>query len=182
MSKLQILDATFVSSDRLHIRVNMDGNHWEFASGKLGFRGSEPFSWNGKSWRVRFQAFIRTHESTTTHGLLRSAPQTVVASDHSHSYPFVHFEEHWKKKGTARSWMGHPCGQCGVSALCNLSGVLSASSDNPHGFASFYVQRGINLYLGQFFITSRAEPAMKPTAWDWSKGPKAGLPTLGKKR
>lgn len=87
-----------------------------------------------------------------------------------------------KKKGTARSWMGHPCGQCGVSALCNLSGVLSASSDNPHGFASFYVQRGINLYLGQFFITSRAEPAMKPTAWDWSKGPKAGLPTLGKKR
>lgn len=182
--KPRIVDAIITSPDCLQINVNLDRVHVQFSTGKLGFSGSDFLEWNGKPWTVRFQAFIRSGESPTTHGLLQNDHDhepTVNAPELDAQNPLAHFKEHFKKERERREagWSIHSV-SCGLSALCVLS--VAVRPNDSGGFASCYFRHGDQLYLGQFFIKERIGQSVKPTSWDWSKGAKAGLPSLGKRR
>ena len=53
---------------------------------------------------------------------------------------------------------------------------------NIGSLASFELKLNSGAYLGQFHISEVRLTMPKPMAWDHSKGAKAGLPSLGKRR
>ena len=194
IKKPEIVSATFSSSDRdrVQIEVNMSGDHWEFGTGNLGFKGSDHFEWKGKSWKVNFLATVRLVESPTTYGLLGSDHQSDV-SEADFNPPNTGYNAFAlasvleQRKRREAGWCIHKVPgdpihsvPCGVSALCELP--IAVLPKKKGGFASFYVELGNYLYLAKIAVKERSGPSAKPTSWDWSKGAKAGLPSLGKRR
>lgn len=183
----------FQNPSVLSTQVLLTGPHRQFRTGKHGYRFIDQFDWNGKSWRLRFQAFVKTKRSGTTHGMLEGGlteKPCVHISIRPASNPVLgklfaaHLKERARKEARRRE-TGWDLKRLpdGIQAIFDLNRVRVFRKKNRIGsFASCNVTIGDVLYLCQFHICERAEFLLKPTEWDWSPGPRAGIPSLGKRR
>lgn len=205
------IEITFPSGSNLEVRVLMTGPHHRFRTGKIGYLWRDQFDWNGKRWRLRFQAFV-THSlvfdgmtglplqrpvSGTTHGMLEEVRGDVVSSarivvqepakeSRGEPSPLTHMEKLIEAAREAQDWL-----EAGwkltkfpneIQGTFDLSRLKTKPSGKMYSFASCNIETEGVLYLCQFHLREQLEPLPKPTAWDWSRGARAGIPTLGKRR
>jgi hypothetical protein len=190
-------EVTLQSGLNLEVRARMTGPHHQFKSGKLGYLWRDNFDWSGKRWRLRFQAFVMKQSSGTTHGMLEENREDVVPSmaiivedpvkdSKDDSMPLTHIErlieacreaqDHLEAGWKLKKLPG------GINAVFDLNRVRQKPSGKLYSFASCNVEIEGVLYLCQFHIHEQLDPLPKPTAWDWRRGARAGIPTLGKRR
>ena len=70
----------------------------------------------------------------------------------------------------------------GVKGWFEMARIRQLPKGKLGSVASFNVVLHDVLYLGQFHLSEQTQPMEKPTAWDNSKGAKAGLLSLGKRK
>jgi len=171
----------------------MNGPHYQFKTGKLGYFWLDRFNWKGKCWRLRFQAFIKSQRTGTTHGMLEGVREETVVRvpsfelDKQHRSAFARKLEKLIKasrEAQDRLEAGWKLIKLpnGIQAVFDLSRLRTYPSGKIGSFASCNVEIDGVLYLCQFHIREQYEPLPKPTEWDWSRGARAGIPTLGKRR
>ena len=189
MSSLTFLTVTFDRHANLCICVRMTGDHHVFKTGKYGYQFREHFDWDGRSWLLRYQAFVRPDRSDTTLGVLRDvfAPDDVQVREPAHdSTPMERKVAEFaararqRQKGQGAGWHLKRVGD-GVQGWFKR-GSATPKNGKLRSFASFYVELNGSLHLGQFYLSERFPSTDKPIAWDYSKGAKAGLPSLGKRK
>ncbi len=163
-----------------------------FRSGTRGFLFRDRFDWDGRTWRIWFYAWIMTHVSVdTTLGPLdndrESTPEfsTPIPSPNSSQltgkFAKLLQEMGETKERRAAGWHLTKTEE-GLHGWFELAQMRRLPKGNRGSFASFELKLNSVAYLGQFHI-SEVRPYMpKPTAWDHSRGAKAGLPSLGKRR
>jgi hypothetical protein len=179
----------------LGVRVNMTGAHHEFRTGKQGYLFRESFDWDGRRWLVKFQAFVMPHRVDSTLGLLDDAVGTeklaFITEPDLTSAPgslrltgklkeLVHFS--MERQDKLRAGWHLRRSEVGVEGSFQLARIRPLPHGKLGSFASFNVELNGRLYLGQFHISEHKASSPRPTAWDHSRGAKAGLPSLGKRR
>lgn len=170
-----------VRDQTLDVCVSMTGPHHVFQRGRRGHQSVELFDWKGKRWRLRFQAFEKCHQTETTHGMLDHQP------DDDFGWLPSRFSQA-DRNGLAAARDQRQAGwrlekaPDGVHAVFDLTRLRTFRSGKIGSFASFNVDVDGTLYLGQFHLRQEPEPRSEPTEWDRTRGPKAGLPGLGKRR
>jgi hypothetical protein len=156
----------------------------------------DDFEWNSGRWRLRFQSWVRKPQEVDPilEPLLDVFPEDhpdcseppVLPRDLNSSLPaklgwlrrqvIVRAAVRQDKTG----W--HLKRVCdGVEGWFDLTHLPKESSEKQL-FASFDLERDGVVYRCQFHILELCWPSEKPTSWDNSRGAKAGLPTLGKRR
>ena len=186
-------ELTLRSDGNLRVRVVMTGDPRVFSSGKRGYLFRDSFDWDGRTWRIRFDAWSMTHlPADTTVGSLAYAPDDARESTREFSAPtqspnlsesMEKFAKllHEAQERRAAGWHLTKSEE-GVRGWFELAQMRPLPKGKLGSFASFGLMLNAVAYLGQFHI-SEVRPSMpRPTAWDHSKGAKAGLPTLGKRR
>jgi len=175
------LDLNFENDHILSVCVSLTGPLHTFQSNKRGYTFREHFAWDAKGWRLQFRAFIAAVETETTLGALQEKPDinTVI----SHSNPLgrvLQILRDAQERRTAGWSLHRRVG--GVQGRFDMNRVRVLPSGKIGSFASFNIAIDGTLYLGQFHLLEESASRPKPTAWDRSRGAKAGLPTLGKRR
>lgn len=187
------VEITFINVLNLQARLRMNGPHYQFKTGKLGYFWRDRFDWKGKCWRLQFLAVVKRRQTETTHGMLEEVrervprvPSGLVLDTKGVESLFGKFakwaevsrlnqerrEAGWKLRKLAS----------GIQAVFDLSKLRPLRRGKIGSSASCYVQIDGVLYWCQFLIFEQHEPLPKPTEWDWSRGARAGIPTLGKRR
>jgi hypothetical protein len=186
-------EVTFRSESNLEVRVPMAGPHHQFQTGKLGHYFIDQFDWNGKRWRLQFQAFVKGRQTETTHGMLeevRARVPRVPSGLVLDTKPVGSLGGKWGKRiesarlNQERREAGWKLTKLpdGIQAAFVLSKLRTRPSGKMYSFASCNVEIEGVLYYCQFHLREQHEPMPKPTKWDWSRGARAGIPTLGKRR
>ncbi len=150
-------------------------------------RVTDDFEWNGQRWRLRFQSWVRKpQEGSPTLDSLREIlpeddPKYLDPLPPRNGYQIVEYFilstlNHEAKKQSKSGWHLKQVGG-GVGGWFDLRRLPKESTDKKP-FASF----DFGDYRCQFHILRLPGPSEKPIAWDNSRGAKAGLPTLGKRR
>ena len=172
------LDIALNKDTDITLTVNMTGPHHVFKSGKTGYTEYQSFEWDHRRWGIRFQAFVTDKRVETTHGLLSDVIEMAPDSD-----PVTNLDSSLDRlrKRVQAGWelRRRPDG---IHAIFDHRRLRTLPSGKIGTFASFNVEVGGVLYFGQLRVTEMPEPMTAPTERDWSKGAKAGLPTLGKRR
>jgi hypothetical protein len=180
-----LLDAKINKHRKLEVEVPLDGPLHVFKTGRRGHTGREYFDFDGRRWLLRFRAFETNRNSETTHGQLveRAAAVSIPGSITCATDPLDALLEKARIAAERREggWVLRKT-KTGVQATFDLSRVRLLPSRKIGSFASFNIDVNGTRYLGQFHITEQERPTSKPTERDWSRGPKAGLPSLGKRR
>jgi hypothetical protein len=168
--------------DHLDVRASLIGSHVTFKSGKSGHRDRELFHWKGRRWSVRLQAFVMQRETETTHGMLAegSVERVRPAISEPDASPIWRAMMEVDQRREA-GWQLRKL-PTGVRAVFDLGKLRTLPSGKTGRFSSFNVEINGVLYLGQFHLVEQPEPMARPTEWDRSRGAKAGLPSLGKRR
>jgi hypothetical protein len=177
------LDITFDRNGNLHVRVRMTGNQRTFASGNRGYSFRERFDWDARSWRLNLSAVVKESETETTLGLLTDVPY----EDNPSSVPGASKLEELVRRSElrrierARGWHLARVAD-GVEGWFELSKIYELPQAKMGSFASFYLELNGILYYGAFNLSEYAPRQGRPTTWDHSKGARAGIPSLGKRR
>jgi hypothetical protein len=163
-----------------------------FSSGKRGFLFRDRFDWDGRTWGIRFDAWIMTHVSVdTTLGALAAArdydrestPEfSTPAPSPNSSQQREKFAKLLQMQETRAAGWHLTKSEEGVQGWFELARMRELPKGNVGSFASFELNLNSVVYLGQFHISEVRHYMPKPTAWDHSRGAKAGLPSLGKRR
>jgi hypothetical protein len=141
------------------------------------------FELDGKTWRVWFQSWIRRPQEPdpTLPTLLEVFPEDHPDYKNLTLSPrrIEHLYRAYKRQLNT-GWHLKRVGD-GIEGWFDLF-HLPKESSHKNPFASFDIARDGTVHRCQFHISRRRPPREKPTEWDHSTGPKAGLPTLGKRR
>jgi hypothetical protein len=189
MGSMSPLEITFDRAGDLHVRVDLTGTIHVFSSGKRGYTFRDSFDFSGGRWLLRFQAFETQQKNVTTLGLLSDVldpKQSVVpgSSDlqtRPRSGPFSLAQLRARREQLKAGW--HLArAENRVMGWFEMARVHELPKGKMGSSASFNVELNGVLYLGQFNLSQQPQPIARPTAWDNTKGAKAGLPTLGKWR
>ena len=162
--------------------------------GNRVYHVTDEFECNGKRWRLRFQSWVRKPQQGDARlpSLLDVFPE-----DHPNykeptpppqgsslrakvAWMGIRALHRAAKKQRETGWHLKLAGG-GVEGWFDLAKLPKESSEKCP-YASFQLERDGTAYWCQFHILERPWPREKPTAWDHSRGAKAGLPTLGKRR
>jgi hypothetical protein len=179
-----------VERANLNLRVRMIGEHHIFSTGKLGYSfPDEFFDWDGHRWLLTFRAWMNpTSPTLTLESLLDVFPEEHPAFQRSTMPGGLDQIETWTINHAARkqSESGWHLKRVedGIQGRFELAKIhpLRKGKGKIGSFASFTVRLNGAAYEGQFHLSEQPSPMAKPTAWDSSRGAKAGLPTLGKRR
>jgi hypothetical protein len=138
---------------------------------------------------VRFETALTSVGAGGCSGLLSDVPNPrqplVPGSSESktrpHSGPFSLAQLRARREQLKAGW--HLArAENGVMGWFEMARVHELPKGKMGSSASFNVELNGVLYLGQFNLSQQPQPIARPTAWDNTKGAKAGLPTLGKRR
>jgi hypothetical protein len=183
-----VLQTLLVTPDLSRNRVNLQVV-------RIGSFGSDAFEWNGKRWRVRFQSWPRKpqevdprlylwdvfpedHPDFQQGGSPLWKPTMSLEEKIASMEAFEITREAIRQNGTG--WHLRLSGD-GVEGWFDLAKLPKEPSDKKP-FASFDLKRDGTAHRCQLHLGEWPWPADRPTAWDNSRGARAGLPSLGKRR
>lgn len=169
----------------LHVQVQMaKPNHISKRSGRPGYFERRQFPWRGQDWTLRFQAAPQDSQPDTTHGMIEEgAAGTAACAVTGGAFPHL-LEGLMESAERERRYTGWRIEKLssGVRGSFDPSRLRTLPKGKTGGYASFCARFDGQLYLAQFLLQEQPQPGTRPIDRDWSRGAKAGLPTLGKRR
>jgi hypothetical protein len=176
-----MLDVTFDRDENLHFFARMTGPHRVSANGNEGYSLREHFDWRGRAWLLSFQAWVKASQTQTTHLLLAGESDkdqgAAGATIFDHLMPALIAQREARERG----WRLFRTSD-GVTGQFDPDRLLQLPRGGLGSNATFNVEINGLLYWGQLLLREQPQAMERPTAWDWTKGAKAGLPSLGKRR
>jgi hypothetical protein len=180
MGSSAAFETTFDRDGNLHVNVRLTGPYHVFNRNR-GYAFREYFDWHGRRWLLNFLAVVTPNQTGTTHGML-----TEVRDEGGKSDGDPAFDELFRKIREAqnKSDVGWRLTrfQDGIEGCFHWARLRPLPSGKTGSFASFNIEIGGVLYFGQLRLSEQPHRREKPTEWDWSRGAKAGAPSLGKRR
>jgi hypothetical protein len=176
------------------VRPDVGRNRLDFRVGEIRSHLIETFEWNAKRWRVRFQSWPRRpQEGEPILDLMEVYPEdhpgyaqaicpitgtatleTKIAQMESGRIRRAAIKQDgtgWHLKRVSY----------GAEGWFDPAKLPKESSDKKP-FICFDLEQGGTVYRCQFHLWEEPWPSAKPVAWQPTKGPSAGLPSLGTKR